>query len=398
MKRHLLLIMAACAGLAVSAASSRAADPALAADFRPLDYSQDRNWVCRPGGCRDDLTATVLNADGSTRREAFRPASDPPADCFYIYPTVSHSPGLLADPVVSRDERRAVVQQVERFTGACRLFVPFYRQVTVTSMNRSVKQPLSREDRVEAARRAAGDVLAAWDDYMARDNHGRGVILIGHSQGAGILIGVIRQRLDGAPAQAQLVSAVLPGAIVLVPGVGRETGITFKAIPPCRADGQIGCVISFNMVRAERPIPEAAIRRMPGVKQVCTNPAALAGGSGPLKPYLSATGETIIPDLTAPQPPWSAKPVRLATPFVTTPGLYVAECGGDGAYLAVSRASGPRDVRTGALTGDWLVDGQPEPTMGLHLIDLNLAAGNLADILTRQVAAYMQAHPAAKAP
>src|SRR5690348_14731992 len=117
---------------ALTAGPARATDPALSAPFQPLDYRQDSHWVCRPDGCRDDLSATILAPDGSARREAFRPAADPAVDCFYVYPTVSHSPGLLADPVVTRDERRAVIQQVERFTGVCRLFVPLYRQVTVT--------------------------------------------------------------------------------------------------------------------------------------------------------------------------------------------------------------------------------------------------------------------------
>ncbi len=31
------------------------------------------------------------------------------------------------------------------------------------------------------------DVKAAWNDYLARDNKGRGVVLIGHSQGSLIL-------------------------------------------------------------------------------------------------------------------------------------------------------------------------------------------------------------------
>jgi len=377
-------------GLASPAA---AAEPVLTQDFQPLDYSQPQNWVCRPGGCRDDLSATILGSDGSVRVEPFRAAAQPPVDCFYVYPTVSHSPGVLADPAGTQDERRAVIQQAERFTSVCRLFVPLYRQVTVTSMQRRVSQKPSRAEAVEAARRAQADVLAAWDHYMAHDNHGRGVILIGHSQGAGILISVIRQRIDGSAAQSLLVSAVLPGAAVFVPK-GRETGGTFKGIAPCRGDSQTGCVISFNMVRAERPIPPDAMLRSPGATQVCTNPAALGGGPGRLKPYLSAKGETIIPELSAAQPPWTKTPVGLPTPFVTTPDLYSAECGGDGAYLAVSVVAKPGDLRTGALTGDWLrADGTPEPTMGLHLIDLNLAAGNLVDILGRQAKAYAKTHP-----
>lgn len=373
--------------IAASIVFRASAAEALTADFQPLDYRNAANWVCRPGTCRDDLTATVLEADGSTRIERFAPAVDPPIDCFYIYPTVSHSPGLLADPEVTADERRAVIQQAERFTSVCRLFVPFYRQVTVTSMRRREVKPASRAEALEAARRAQSDVLAAWDAYMARDNRGRGVVLIGHSQGAGILISVIQQRIDERQAQRELVSVILPGAIVMTPH-GRDVGGTFKAIPPCRSGTQTGCVISFNTVRQERPIPADHAWRRAGADQVCTNPAALGGGPGVLKPYLSSTGDDIIPEFTGPQPPWTTTPLKLRTPFVTTPGLYVAECGGDGAYLAVSVVRAPGDVRTGAVNGDWLSNGAPEPTMGLHLIDLNLAAGNLVDVLRRQAAAY----------
>jgi hypothetical protein len=339
------------------------------------------------------MTATVLRADGSSEIERFQPAAAPQVDCFYIYPTVSHSPGLAADPVVTRDEHRAVMQQVERLTSVCRLFAPLYRQVTVTSMLVRDAHPKSRKEAIEAARLAQADVLAAWDDYMTRDNGGRGVILVGHSQGAGILIELIRRRIDGTAAQGQLVSALLPGAGIMVPQ-GQETGGTFKSIPPCRSEAQVGCVISFNMVRTERPIPAGMIQHPKSWKQVCTNPAALAGGAGWLKPYLSSTGETIIPDVSGPQPSWSKLPLNLRTPFLTVPGLYEATCGGDGAYVAVSAIRGAGDVRTGALTGDWLHDGAPEPTMGLHLIDLNLAVGNLEDIVRCEARAYLEAHPA----
>ncbi|MDB5464468.1 MAG: hypothetical protein JWP23_2857 [Phenylobacterium sp.] len=395
MGRYLVAATSVCVSLLMALARPAfCAEPMLTPGFQPLDYSQSRNWVCGPQPCRDDLTATILESDGSTRLEPFRPAAHPLVDCFYVYPTVSHSAGILADPVVTADERRAVLQQAERFTSVCRLFAPLYRQVTVTSMQRRVSRKPSREEATEAARRARADVFAAWDYYLAHENHGRGVVLIGHSQGAGVLISLIQQRIDGAVAQNLLISAVLPGAGVLVPQ-GRETGVTFKAIPPCRSDAQLGCVISFNMVRAERPIPPAVISRPPGVTQVCTNPAALSGGPGGLRPYLSATGDSIIPDLTAPQPPWSKDKLKLHTSFVTMPGLYTAECAGDGAYLAVSLVAKPGDRRTGALTGDWLADGKPEPTMGLHLIDLNLAAGNLVEALHRQADAYVRRLPPA---
>lgn len=354
-----------------------------------LDYAQARYWVCRPDlpeACHDDLRAAVLQADGTARIEPFRAAARPKADCFYVYPTVSESPGLAAEPAVTEAERRSVRQQVERLSAVCRLFVPVYRQITATSMANGFPRPAPGVQ-AAVARVAQDDVIAAWDRYIAHDNGGRPIVLIGHSQGAAMVVELLRRRIDGRPVQSRLLSAIVPGYSVLVPR-GEAVGGTFRTIPPCRSDGQTGCVIAFNAMRAERPIPATLVRRSPGQDAVCTNPAALAGGKGALKPYLSTTGETIIPRLTARQTPWTREPKPIDAPFVTTPGLYSAECRSDehGVYLAVSTNLEAGDRRTGALIGDWMrADGEPEPTMGLHLIDLNLTAGNLVDVLRRQI-------------
>ena len=50
---------------------------------------------------------------------------------------------------------------------------------------------------------AYGDVLAAWKEYMRRFNKGRGVVLIGHSQGSGMLEELVRQKIDPFPAARQ---------------------------------------------------------------------------------------------------------------------------------------------------------------------------------------------------
>lgn len=385
------IVLSIAAGLALQGLSVKDAAAMASADSAtPLDYADVRHWVCRPNlprACRDDLDAAVLEASGAVWTELFQPAASPKADCFYVYPTVSESPGLTAEPVVTEAERRAVRQQVERLSSVCRLFVPFYRQITATSMKPDFEK-LSSGVQERARRTAETDVLAAWDHYIAHDNDGRPVILIGHSQGAAIAINLIRERIDARPLQERLVSAILPGWYVQVP-VGKLVGGTFKAIPPCRSDRQTGCVITYNALRAERPIPADKVFHLEGQQQVCTNPAALGGGVGVLKPYLSARGETILPAFTAPQPAWTQPPIQIGAPFVTAPGLFSAECRNDehGVYLAISTTPQPGDRRTGAIAGDWVMNGSSEPTMGLHLIDLNLTAGNLIDVLQRQIAA-----------
>lgn len=70
----------------LSIAASVSAQPA------KNDYSDPKTWLCRPGrqdACAVDLTTTVVAADGTLKRDAFKSNANPPIDCFYVYPTVS---------------------------------------------------------------------------------------------------------------------------------------------------------------------------------------------------------------------------------------------------------------------------------------------------------------------
>ena len=69
------------------------------------------------------------------------------------------------------------------------------------------------------------DVLSAWNTYLARYNGGRGIVLIGHSQGSNVL----RRLIDGKPIQSRLISAIIPGANVAVPP-GRDAGGSFQPL------------------------------------------------------------------------------------------------------------------------------------------------------------------------
>ena len=77
-------------------------------------------------------------------------------------------------------------------------------------------------------------VLAAFEEYLAKYNHGRGFVLIGHSQGSGELEQLINTAIEGHPAvQKKMVSALIMGGAVTVPD-GQDVGGTFKETPTCQ--------------------------------------------------------------------------------------------------------------------------------------------------------------------
>jgi hypothetical protein len=126
----------------------------------------------------------------------------------------------------------------------------------------------------------------------------------------------------------------------------------------------------------------------PGLEAACSNPANLAGGSGELKAYLSTEGRTIA---GAPrQRPWVTPETKIESPFVAVPGLLSAECASNenANYLKITVNGVPADPRTDDIGGD-LGAGPTAAQWGLHLIDVNLAMGNLVDIVGQQSKAYL---------
>jgi hypothetical protein len=286
-----------------------------------------------------------------------------------------------------REEYAVVDQQFARFASVCRPYAPLYRQATLTALRLNMTGTPVKVDRALAL----GDVKAAWDYYLAHDNRGRGVVLIGHSQGSLVLAELVKREIDGKPVQSRILSVILAGYRLQVPA-GKDVGADFKAIPLCRAPGQTGCAINFASFRAESPPPADgkifAASAGPGLEAACVNPAALGGGSGPLHAYLSSAGEGAsgrgVPPASWVDP---AKPV--ATPFVEVPGLLSAECRNNGTHNYLAVTIHPGGARSSTITGDVAVNGRVFADWGLHRADMHLVMGNLIEVVRAQGKAYL---------
>jgi hypothetical protein len=351
----------------------------LAAVPSPAGAAPKVHWLCKPGLADNPCSVGLGTTRFSPRLKQLgvahvRSARHPKFDCFYVYPTVSDQKTAVANFHVDPELRSIALYQAARYTSACRMYTPVYRQVTLASLL-GAASPTAAE-RLQAY----NDVRDAWRTYLGKFNRGRGVVLIGHSQGTFVLRRLVAQEIDRKPrVRRRLISAVLLGGNVLVKK-GGDVGGDFKHVRACRFRRQVGCVVAFSTFNA--PVPQNAIFGRTGdakLEVLCTNPAALGGGSAKITPiYPSAPfapGSTIgAATLAVGQP---SPEVR--TPWLSFPGSYRAHC---------SSAGGAHVLEIAGVGNAPELHAVPDATWGLHLTDANIALGDLVDLVRVQAAAW----------
>lgn len=338
-------------------------------------------WLCRPGladnPCTPSLTTTKVTFSGKVLGiNKTQAAAHPKIDCFYVYPTVSDQKSPNADLTVDPQQRSIALYQASMFSQDCRVFTPMYRQLTLSNIGGAATPA--------QVTMAYDDVAAAWQTYLRQYNKGRGVVLIGHSQGAFVLRKLIANQIDAKPAARKLlVSAVLLGGNVTVKK-GSDTGGDFRHIRACHSSTQVGCVIAYSTYGATPPTDAVFGRTTAaGMQVLCTNPAALGGGSGLLNPLLPtqpfAPGSSLAAGISL----HGIHAPTVTTPWVGAPGAYTARC---------SSAGGANVLTITPRNGAPLLHPSPLVTWGLHLVDVNIALGNLVNVVASEAAAYHPAH------
>ncbi len=330
-------------------------------------YADPRMWLCLPGragdACTGDLTATEVRADGSRRVIPDIPAAtDPPVDCFYVYPTQDSSPDAknhenLADLGTIP---RTALMQVGQFRAVCRLFVPLYRQASIGTYSRW------KEHQEPYFAAAFSDVAEAFLHYMGQYNHGRKVVLIGHSQGGEMVSRLLKRFFDADPVmRARLLYAFPIGALLAVRN-GQTVGGDFMNIPICTRRGDTGCIVGYRSFRAGQAVDPDGDEPAAGMTSICVNPADLTGnGAHPLRRSYFFIGGKQVGD-------------RRTPPFVVLPDYYTSRC--------VDREDRYRYLEIGVVPGDPRVNpidfnGEADPNMGLHGLDMQFPLGDLVDLV-----------------
>jgi hypothetical protein len=375
----LKLITVSTAAVALTGFAALAQQPAARA---PIDYSQPSTWLCRPdlkdGACVVDHSATEIAANGATKPAPFQRPRNPQVDCFYVYPTASEDTTPNSDMIAGR-EIEVATRQFGRYGAVCRQWAPLYRSVTLAALRAGTAgTPMAGVDR----EMNYTDVVNAWNYYLENHNNGRGVILVGHSQGAGLLTRLIQNEIEGKPVQKQIVAAHTLGTTVQVPK-GKTVGGTYKQMPLCTSPTQTGCIVVYGSYRSNIPPsvnPAARFGRANTAQNTiaaCTNPARLQGGKAVLDTYQTTNNL-----------PW-AKGKTITTPYVRLPGLAQGECvtRGDYSYLEITQLTQGEDgPRRNVIVGDV---GNQDPTWGLHNGDMSVAIGDLVKLADSQARAWL---------
>jgi len=288
------------------------------------------------------------------------------------------------------EEISTIWRQASRYSEACRVYAPIYRQKTKPSNQGVVEVPdddLIGGPGTTGFEIAYADVVDAFRYYIANSSQGRGFILIGHSQGAAMLTELLKREIDHSPMlRERLVSAHLLGGAHI-----GASGAEFETISGCTQVDEIGCVIAYNAFRDDSPPgPNTWFGRtwhdsswdiaswddlswddVVSHSSLCVNPAHFGSGKAELNPFMATHRDL-------------EETLGVTTAWVTYPGLFTGECIDDGTfgYLSVGVLADVGDLRTRG------VDGELDPQTGLHGFDVNIALGDLVTAAKTQANNY----------
>ena len=216
------------------------------------DHAVASSWAAWPG--REDFSDYA--PQGLVLRNA-----DQTVDVFFVHPTgymngADWNSPMNPDSRTEENTNWMMANQASAFNGVGRVYAPRYRQA-------SFFRYISASDDVvrKTMDLAYGDVLRAFEHFLANENRGRPFIIASHSQGSQHAFRLLRERIDGTPLASQMVVAYVPGTDITNGKVAE-----LKSIKVCDSPEQTGCLVHWATM-GEGGTPPSGISDL-----VCVNP------------------------------------------------------------------------------------------------------------------------------
>jgi Protein of unknown function (DUF3089) len=195
-------------------------------------YDDPKMWFARGRGGPQNITGWQPKG---------APAIDVPgsAAIFFIHPTSymekAHWNAPLDDQL-SQDRAKLFLQGLASpFAASGEIWAPRYRQAAIGAF---LTDKPEGQKALDAAYR---DVLLAFDDFVAKVQKDRPIILAGHSQGALHLTHLLKDRVAGKPIAKRIVAAYAVGWPISV-----DTDLAVMGLPACASPDQTGCILGWQ--------------------------------------------------------------------------------------------------------------------------------------------------------
>lgn len=316
------------------------------------DYAQPAAWIARPG-LKDDPARWVP--------AGFAPATAPRAAVFYVHPTTYLARDRWNAPLDDKDAnerlRLLVSSQASAFNGVGEIWGPRYRAATFGAFLTGEKSA------TQAIDFAYGDVLRAFDAFVAAQPADRPIIIAGHSQGTLHLLRLLRERVAGKPIARRIVAAYLVGWPVSV-----TADLPALGLPACVKADQAGCILDWQSF-AEPADPHLIV-------EVYERSQGLTGASRRGTPMLC------VDQLTG--------TLNGAAPASANLGALVPEKGFGGGDLVKAKTGARCDASGFLLIGGdpGGYDGYIMPGQNFHVFDYALFWANVRRDAERRLAAF----------
>jgi len=210
---------------------------------QPLDYAEVFSWAARP----DSVEKSV--------------------DVFYVYPTLFGGTGEMNMDITDDAMRQRVLDVLPKQCGVfgdhCNVYAPYYRQMAMDGLM------LDGAERNGYFSIGAADIERAFEYYIAHLNQGRPFILAGHSQGAEVLIALMKDAFHRPELMGKLVAAYLIGY-----SVTNEDLAACSWLKIAQSADDVGVIITYN-TQSEHATGSPVL--LPGAR--CVNPLNWTSGS-----------------------------------------------------------------------------------------------------------------------